>query len=60
MIERKARVKARRVAHGFEDASRDDVRKDASTCGRENLRLLFALMSSCNWRINTMDIKSTF
>ena len=60
MVERKTQVKARRVAHGFEDASRDDVRKDSSTCERENLRLLFALMSSCNWRINTMDIKSTF
>ena len=42
------------VACDFEDASRDDVRKDCPTCGRENLRLLFAL------RINTINIKSAF
>ena len=60
MIEGKIQVKAQLVACGFEDASRDDVRKDSPTCGRENLRLLFALTSSCNWRINTMDIKSAF
>ena len=45
---------------GFEDADRDDVRKDSPTCGRENVRLLLALTSSCNWRINTMVIKSAF
>ena len=36
------------------------MRKDSPTCGRENLKLLFALTSSCNWRINTLDIKSAF
>ena len=60
MIEGKTQVKARLVARGFEDASRDDERKDSPTCGRENLRLLFALISACNWRINTMNIKSVF
>ena len=60
MIEGKTQVKARLVARGFEDAGRDNVRKDSPTCGRENLRLLFATTSSCNWRINTMDIKSAF
>ena len=60
MIEGKTQVKARMVAPGFEDAGRDNVRKDSPTCGRENLRLLFALTSSCNWRINILDIKSAF
>ena len=60
LIEGKTQVKARLVARGFEDAGRDDVRKDSPTCGRENLRLLFALTSSCNWRINILDIKSAF
>ena len=60
IIKGKRQVKARLVARGFEDASRNDVRKDSPTCGRENLRLLFALTSSCNWRINTMNIKSAF
>ena len=60
MIKGKTQVKARLVARGFEDASRDDERKDSPTCGRENLRLLFALTSSCNWRINITDIKPDF
>ena len=60
LIERKTQVKARLVARGFEDAGRDDVRKNSPTCERENLRLLFALTSSCNWRIDTLDIKSAF
>ena len=60
MSEGKTQVKAWLIAHGFEDASKDDVKKDSPTCERENLRLLFPLVSSCNWRINTMDIKSAF
>ena len=60
IIEGKTQVKARPVACGFEDAGRDDVKKDPPTCGRENSRLLFALTSSCNWRIDTLDIKSAF
>ena len=58
--EGKTQVKAWLVARGFEDTGRDDVRRDFHTCGREHLRLLFAVTSSCNWRINTMDIKSAF
>ena len=50
MIEEKTQVKARLVARGFEDSGRDDVRKDSPTCRRKNLRLLFALTFSCNWR----------
>ena len=55
MIDGKTQVKARLVVRGFEDASRDDVSKDSPTCGKENLRLLLALMSMCNWTINTMS-----
>ena len=60
MIEGKTQVKDQLLAHGFEDAGRDDVRKDSPTGGRENLRLLFTLTFSCNQRINTMDTKSAF
>ena len=63
MIERKTQVKAQLVARSFEDAGRDNFyiyNFYNPTCGRENLRLLFALTSSCNWRINTLDIKSAF
>ena len=59
MIEGKIQFKAR-LASRFEDSNRDDVKKNSYNCGRENLRLLFVLTSSCNWRINTMYIKSTF
>ena len=44
----------------FEDASRDDAKKDSSTCGRENLKSWFALTSLCNWKISIMDVKSAF
>ena len=60
MIKWKTQVKAGLVAHGFEDASRDNVRRDSPTCRTENLRMLFTLTSSWNWNINTMDIKSAF
>ena len=59
-IKGKTLVKARLVRHGFEDASRYDVREDSATCRRENLRLLFSLASSYNWRIDTMDVKLVF
>ena len=36
LIEGKTQVKARLVARGFEDAGRNDVRKDSPTCEREN------------------------
>ena len=46
MIKWKTQVKAGLVAHGFEDASRDNVRRDSPTCRTENLRMLFTLTSS--------------
>ena len=60
MIDGKIQIKARLGARGFEDSSRDELGKDSPTCGGENLKLMFALASSCNWKIDTMDIKSTF
>ena len=40
LTEGKTWVKARLVTRGFEDAGRDDVRKDSLSCLRENLRFL--------------------
>ena len=59
MIEGKTQVKDQLLAHGFEDADRDDVRKDSPTGGRETTSVT-RVTSSCNQRINTMDIKSAF
>ena len=42
-INHKAVTKARLVAKGFEDAEKDFVATDSSTCSRETLRLLKAL-----------------
>ena len=60
MIEGKTQIKFRLVARSFEDSSRDELRKDSPTGGRENLKLMFALTSFYNWRINAIDIKPTF
>ena len=55
-MEEKTEVKGQLVAPGFEDCSRDEVRKDSLPCGKEN----FALTASYTKRINTTDIKLAF
>ena len=54
------KVKARLVAQGFEDMERNYVRKDSPTCGRENPRLVLALITLQSWKIHSMDIKLVF
>ena len=51
------KVKARLVAQGFEGMERNYVRKDSLTCGRENPRLVLALITLQSWKIHSMDIK---
>ena len=46
VIRGKTQIKGGLVPHGFEDASRDNVRRDSPTCRRENLKMLFTLTSS--------------
>lgn len=38
-MEEKTEVKGQLVAPGFEDCSRDEVRKDSLPCGKENFAL---------------------
>ena len=50
----------RLVAHGFEDLNLNIVRTDSPTSGRENARLLFYIIASFDWGINTIDIRAAF
>ena len=58
-IEGAVRVKARLVARGFEEDT-SDIKKDAPTVRKENLRLLCSLAVAKGWMINSVDIKSAF
>ena len=49
--------KARLVVRGFEEDSLQ-LKKDSPTCNKESVRLL--LLSSNNWSLHTLDIKSAF
>ena len=60
VIEGVFRTKARLVARGFEGLNLNIVRTDSPTCGRENLRLLFCIIASFDWGINTIDIRAAF
>ena len=60
VIEGVSRTKVRLVAHGFEDLNLNIVRTDSPTSGRENARLLFYIIASFDWGINTIDIRAAF
>ena len=47
------------VARGFEEVM-EKKNIDSLTCSRESLRLIFAVASSMNWRLGSMDISSAF
>ena len=55
-----SRTKAQLVAQGFEEMDGNTIRKDSSTCGKENLRLILLIINLNGQKINTMDIKSVF
>ena len=55
-----SKVKARIVVRDLKDTERNFVRKDSPRCGRENLRLVLALITLKTWKIHSMDIKSAF
>ena len=55
-----SRTKAQLVAQGFEGMDGNTIRKDSSTCGKENLRLILLIINLNGQKINTMDIKSVF
>ena len=47
------------VARGFEEVM-EKKNIDSLTCSSESLRLIFAVASSMNWRLGSMDISSAF
>ena len=51
--------KARLVARGFEE-SEDDVRKEPSTCSKDYLRIIMAIIAQKKWSLNTIDITTAF
>ena len=55
----KSFTKARLVARGIEEES-SNIRKDSSTCLKENLRLIVCIVSLNGWSIHSIDIKSAF
>ena len=52
--------KAQLVAKGFEDNDKNNVSKESPTCLKQSLRVLVALSSQQNWKLNAIDIKTAF
>ena len=51
--------KARLVARGFEEDSKS-LRTDSPTCSKESLRITLAIISSCSWKLHSLDVRSAF
>ena len=58
MIDGIPSIKARLVAKGFQEQQL--VRGDSPTCSREGVRISLAIISSNNWILNSLDIKTAF
>ena len=57
--EKDGKVKSRLVARGYEEHELKD-RVDSPTCSKSNLRLVIAITSAKQWRINSLDFHSAF
>ena len=53
-------TKARLVIRGYEEMPEEQIRSDSPTCMKENVRMMLAVATSRNWKINTLDIKAAF
>ena len=51
---------ARLVARGFEEEDKEKLRTDSPTYCKEKCQVLFAIIASDHWKINTLDIKAAF
>ena len=51
-------VRARLVARGFEE--KIDVPVDSPTISKDNLRIMFVIIQSMNWELQSTDVKSAF
>ena len=54
------RYKAHLVVRGFEEENLKTIRKDSPTCCRDNFCLLTGIIASKQWKIHSVDVKSTF
>ena len=52
-------IKARLIARGFKEGN-CVLRKDSPTCSKESLRIIFTMISSNHWEINSLAIQSAF
>ena len=51
--------KARLVAQGFEEDS-SSLTNESPTCSKDSFRIMLSIVSSMNWKIQSIDIKSAF
>ena len=58
LVDGKSIVKARLVAHGFEESLVERI--DSPTCSKHSLRMLFSTASTLNWDVKSIDIKAAF
>ena len=59
VIDNSAVVKARLVAHGFEETA-TNIWTDSPTVCKENIRLVATISAANNWKIHTLDVKAAF
>ena len=53
-------IKCRLVAKGFQDPSKDSIRKDSPTAAKTSLRLATAFISSMGYEVQSFDISAAF
>ena len=58
IIDGKHSVKARYVLRGFEEPN--EFRTDSPMCMKASVRLLLAIISSCRWKLGSIDFKTAF
>ena len=58
VITKKELFKARLVVRGFEEQS--EMQTDSPTAAKDTIRSFFAICSSLNWNVESMDVKSAF
>ena len=56
----KMKYKPHLVARVFEEDNLSSVRKDSSTCCKDNFRLTLSIIISNKWIIHSVDVKSAF
>ena len=60
VIEGKRVVKCRLVAQGYQDPSKDFIRKDSPTAAKTSLRLATTYISSMGYEVKSFDISAAF